>query len=76
MSLIRVVNMIEFPAREPTRQGKMDVIVTYVADEQRSYTITIPKEEYTPEKAKELIKKEELERLKLIGQSIDVKPGV
>lgn len=73
MSKIRIVDVRDAAATTIERAGKMDVVVTYVVDEQRSYAFGMPKEDFTPEKAIQIIKDDERERLKLIGESFEVK---
>ena len=75
MSKIRIVDVRDNPNLTIERAGKMDVQVTYNVDEQRQYTITMPKEEFTPEKAMAKIRADEQERLKLIGETFDVQKG-
>lgn len=72
MSKIRIVDVRDAAGTTIERAGKLDVVITYVVDEQRSYAIGMPKEDFTPEKAMAQIKADEAERLKLIGETFDV----
>ena len=75
MSKVRIVDVRDAPDLTIERAGKMNVQVTYNVDEMRQYTITMPKEDFTPSKAMEKIKADEQERLRLIGETFDVARG-
>ncbi len=75
MSMIRIVDVRDSPDLTIARSGKTNVQVTYNVDEQRQYVITLPKEDFTPQKAMDKIKEDETERLKLIGETFNVAKG-
>jgi len=75
MSMIRIVDVRDTPDLTIARSGKTNVQVTYNVDEQRQYVLTLPKEDFSPEKAMDQIKAEEQERLKLIGETFTVSKG-
>ena len=75
MSMVTIVDVRDSPGTTIARAGKMDVVVTYTVDGQRSYVISMPKEDFTPDAAMARIRADEAERLKLIGETFEVKRG-
>jgi len=69
---IKVIDIREFPSTDPKRVGKFDVVVTYQLDAFRTYIVTIPKEEFTEAKLKEVIRKELEEKERWIGREIEL----
>ena len=75
MSVVTIIDVRDSPGATIARAGKMDVVVTYTVDGQRSYVISMPKEDFTPDAAMARIRADEAERLKLIGETFEVKRG-
>ncbi len=66
MSQITVTEFREIPASTVARIGKTDVMITYMVDNARQYSLIMPKEEATPEAVTKRISDAERERLKII----------
>jgi len=69
---ITIIDVREIPSADPTRIGKLDVIVTYSVDAFRTYMTVIPKEEFEEKTLINRIKVEMAEREKWIGKKIRV----
>jgi len=69
---ITIIDVREIPSADPTRIGKLDVIVTYSVDAFRTYMTVIPKEEFDEKTLINRIKVEMAEREKWIGKKIRV----
>jgi len=50
-----IVSMLDVPSPDPNRMGKWDMAITYRVDPLHSFTVRIPKEDFTPEKARAAI---------------------
>ena len=69
---IKVLDKRDFPSTDPRRVGKMDTIITYQLDPFHTYVITMPKEDFTEPKLKEVIKTDIAERKQWINKEIEV----
>lgn len=69
---VKIVDVREIPSGDPTRIGRLDVMVTYSIDAFRTYVTVIPKEEFNEETLKERIKKEQTERERWIGKTVKI----
>ncbi len=49
MSEIRITDIRELPAQTIERMGLTDLMVTYLVDGRRSYTLLVPKDDATHE---------------------------
>ncbi len=67
-----IIDVRTLPTADPLRAGKLDAIVVYQTDPMHTYTVTVPKEDATPERLKPILMHENEDRLKLIGQKIVV----
>jgi len=56
MATIKILDKREIPSAEPDRVGKFDAMITYQVDTFRTYLITVPQEELTPEAEDEVVK--------------------
>lgn len=56
MPTVKILDKREIPSADPLRVGKMDAMITYQVDTFRTYLITIPNEELTPDVEDEVIK--------------------
>jgi len=65
---IVIKDIRDMVSRKPERRGKTDVRVTYSIDTLRTYTIEIPKEEFSEEKLKEVLQADLKERMKYLGK--------
>lgn len=63
----RITDARPIPSTDPERRGKTDHMVAWVEDGTRPYTLTIPSEEYTPEKAHQAVLAEVQKHAKVIG---------
>jgi len=57
---------------DPKRAGKRDYIIEYSVDGTRGYFLTIPEEEYTEERVRELLEKEAKELASLQKVEVEV----
>lgn len=69
---VSVVSMLDVPAQEANRLGKMDVLVTYRVDPLHSFTIRIPAEGMTPDKLDAAIRTDYNVRKALINRTVTV----
>jgi len=53
---VKILDKREIPSADPSRVGKMDSMITYQIDTFRTYLITVPAEELTPEAEDQVIK--------------------
>ncbi len=67
MSEIRITDIRELPAQTIERMGLTDLMVTYLVDGRRSYTLLVPKDDATHESLKVRIQADEKSRLALMG---------
>lgn len=72
MSKIKISEAVEIYSADPGRLGRKDALVTYTVDGVRTYMITIPAEDATPERITEKIREAEEARSKLIGKEFEV----
>jgi hypothetical protein len=76
MAAVKILDKREIPSADPTRVGKMDAMITYQIDTFRTYLITIPNEELTPEVEDEVIRaairKDMAERERWAGKEIEI----
>ena len=56
MAAVKILDKREIPSADPARVGKFDAMITYQVDTFRTYLITVPNEELTPETEDEVIK--------------------
>jgi len=69
---VTVLDKTEVPSAEPHRIGMKDVIITYQTDPYHTYYVTIPAEEFSEERLKEVIRKDLEERRAWIGRKIEI----
>lgn len=67
-----VVSMLDVPSTDPTRIGKMDVLVTYRVDPLHSFTIRLQQDGLTPAKLDAAVKTDYAERKVYINRSVNV----
>jgi len=67
---VKILDVRDVPSTEPGRIGKIDVLVTYQLDPTHIYMVRIPKEEFTDEKVKEVIKKDVEEKKRWVGKEL------
>jgi len=53
---VKILDKREIPSAAPDRVGKMDSMITYQIDTYRTYLITVPAEDLTPEAEEQVIK--------------------
>jgi len=68
----RITDMRDAPALTVERVGQTDVIVAWLEDGVRPYTLRLPKEDFTPEKAILLVEAEVRRRSALVGRTGEV----
>lgn len=56
MAAVKILDKREIPSADPGRVGKFDSMITYQIDTFRTYLITVPAEELTPEAEDEVIR--------------------
>jgi len=69
---VTILATVDVPAEEPTRAGKFDVLVTYRVGRYQTGTVRIPKEEFTEEKVKEIIKADVEKKAKFVGMRFTI----
>jgi hypothetical protein len=62
-----IVSVLDIPSPDPTRLGKVDVMITYRVDPLHSFTLRIPKEDATPAKIKAAVQEDWNKRKEIIG---------
>jgi len=62
-----IVSVLDIPSPDPTRLGKVDMMVTYRVDPLHSFTIRIPKEGATTASIKAAVQADWNTRKDLIG---------
>ena len=62
-----IVHTARFPAMDPARKGKEDVIVLYQTDTGLVRTLRLPAESFTPDKVKEACKADLATHKALVG---------
>jgi len=67
---VKVLDVRDVPSTEPGRIGKIDVLVTYQLDPTHIYMVRIPKEEFTDERVREVIKRDVEEKRRWVGREI------
>jgi len=67
---VKVLDVRDVPSTEPGRIGKIDVLVTYQLDPTHIYMVRLPKEEFTDEKVKEVIRKDVEEKKRWVGKEL------
>jgi len=67
---VKVLDVRDVPSTEPGRIGKIDVLVTYQLDPTHIYMVRIPKEEFTDEKVREVIRRDVEEKRKWVGKEL------
>jgi len=76
MATIKILDKREIPSADPARVGKFDALITYQVDTFRTYLITVPQEELTPEAEDEVIKaairKDLAERERWAGKELEI----
>ena len=68
----QVVSMLDVPAVDPQRLGKMDVLVTYRTDPIHSFTIRLPAEGMTGAKLDAAIRSDYAARKELLNRTVSV----
>jgi len=67
---VRVLDVRDVPSTEPGRIGKIDVLVTYQLDPTHIYMVRIPKDEFTDEKVREVIRRDVEEKSQWVGKEL------
>jgi len=57
-----ILDLRRLPSTSPQRLGKRDVLVIYALDPYRRYVVTIPEEDFSEDKLREVIKADIEER--------------
>lgn len=65
----RITDVRPVPSVEPARVGKVDNFITWVEDDARPYGLSMPSEDYTPERALQRVKEEVSRHALIIGQT-------
>jgi len=65
-----IISVLDIPSPDPTRLGKMDVMVTYRVDPMHSFTIRLPKENSSKAEIEAAIRKDWATRKEVIGAKI------
>jgi hypothetical protein len=69
---VQVVSVLDVPAQEAARLGKMDALITYRLDALHTFTIRMPAEGLTPEKVDAAIRSDYNQRKTLINRTVSV----
>lgn len=76
MATVKILDKREIPSADPERVGKFDAMITYQVDTFRTYLITVPQEELTPETEDNVItqaiKADLVERERWAGKELQI----
>ena len=67
---VKILDIRDVPSLDPDRFGKLDVLVTYQLDPTHIYIVRIPKEEFSEERLREVIKRDIEEKKRFVGREI------
>jgi len=67
---VKILDVRDVPSTEPGRIGKIDVLVTYQLDPTHIYMVRIPKEEFTDERVRGVIRKDVEEKRRWVGKEL------
>jgi len=67
---VKILDVRDVPSTEPGRIGKIDVLVTYQLDPTHIYMVRVPKEEFTDERVREVIRRDVEEKRRWVGKEL------
>ena len=66
----KILSVIDVPATDPNRMGKLDARITYQVDPLHIFAVQVPAENLTPEIEDAAVRADYAKRSKLINRSI------
>jgi hypothetical protein len=63
----KITDVREVPSADPARLGKTDMMISWMEDAFRPFNVTIPLEDYTPEKGLERVRAEVRKHALIVG---------
>ena len=68
----RITDARPIPSPDPNRRGKVDMLISWIEDEARPYSLGIPQEDYTPEKGRMAVEGEARKHASIIHMEGEV----